>query len=394
MGDTAVDPEKLDDSAEKLDDSAHTSEHQSANEGAPPQTDGIPQDGEWKKAMSRIQDFFSTENAMEQLDWALHSPRGSQRRSASPLSGGDRGYAPTADEAWQKAMQKASLHVNNLNASGTSKEIPHEFSPDQPSISGDPDGPPGAEDSGFNWQFRIGLPRTLPVGEDEGGVTEGDMRYLQIPEGGRGRFHQFAKQLAAQLSIECADANPYIQALCAHRAELLKSSVSLADEVVDSLPSRLATQHEGLATLRHEIDLPETPSCGILGPSSVIPGCRDQFMHSETPRDLLVNPIIHYVGTTRIEHDTLDIPVPYNAHGDLAGASSANASTAASTVSLGSDAPQRSGRLSLRTDSGKLKLGEEDKEGFLAMLNLNFDGDEEAPPPPPESEPQTRTVMM
>jgi hypothetical protein len=350
--------------------------------------------------MSRIQDFFSTEDAMEQLDWALHSPNGSSKRRADSTAMSP-GVAITADEAWQKAMQKANLHA--MGMPGESPGVPNELQGEQPSISGDPDGPPGMEEHSFNWQFRIGLPRNSPD-EDAGGGEgrEGDMRYLQIPEGDhRDRFHQFAKDLAAQLSIECADANPYIQALCAHRAELLKSSVDLVDEVVDSLPARLATQHEGLATLRHSrLEYPDTRmSCGILGPaSSVMPlsGCRD---HSETPRDLLVESDVRaqYVGCSRFNYDNLepDVPVPYNSQREsLIGVASTSASTAASTGSNESEPPRtpphrgipqrqqsRKERLSLRTDSGKLKLGEEDKGDFLAMLDLDACDDNEAPPP-------------
>jgi len=52
------------------------------------------------------------------------------------------------------------------------------------------------------------------------------------------------------MSVECAESNPYVKALRAHRSEMASSGLHLESEAVDSLPSRLATERsDALATL-------------------------------------------------------------------------------------------------------------------------------------------------
>lgn len=73
-------------------------------------------------------------------------------------------------------------------------------------------------------------------------------------------FQTFAKELAAKMKVECAESNPYIQALAAHREAYSQSIIDLRTEVVDSLEVRLATQrNDALATLRMKVQQKSEP---------------------------------------------------------------------------------------------------------------------------------------
>jgi len=102
--------------------------------------------------------------------------------------------------------------------------------------------------------FRLGIPVTDrdTLRTDDGEYdAERDLRYLQISHQSRKRFQEYAKSLKEQLSVECADCNPYVQALAAHRQELADQVVRLDEEVVDSLAARLATQRSGALASLH-----------------------------------------------------------------------------------------------------------------------------------------------
>jgi len=111
--------------------------------------------------------------------------------------------------------------------------------------------------------FRFAVPRTAeegappapeqqPRAAHEEGAGGAGLRYLHVSSHNCKQFQDFARELAARTSLECADVNPYVQALSAHRKELLRCANDLS-EAVDSLPSRLATQRtSALATLSVE----------------------------------------------------------------------------------------------------------------------------------------------
>eukprot|EP00927_Polykrikos_kofoidii_P079539 TRINITY_DN76317_c0_g1_i1.p1 TRINITY_DN76317_c0_g1~~TRINITY_DN76317_c0_g1_i1.p1 ORF type:complete len:537 (-),score=87.19 TRINITY_DN76317_c0_g1_i1:157-1767(-) len=102
--------------------------------------------------------------------------------------------------------------------------------------------------------FRFGLPRSseeTPRTARSDDSSSGGLRYLDIPETGLAGFQMFAKELAEKMKVECAESNPYIQALTAHREAYSQSIVDLRTEVVDSLEVRLATQRaDALASLK------------------------------------------------------------------------------------------------------------------------------------------------
>jgi hypothetical protein len=76
------------------------------------------------------------------------------------------------------------------------------------------------------------------------------LRHLDIPEGDVQQFQDFAKELTEQMRIECASANPYVQALAAHREEIEQNRTRIEDSF-DSLEIRLATRRQdALATLQ------------------------------------------------------------------------------------------------------------------------------------------------
>lgn len=95
------------------------------------------------------------------------------------------------------------------------------------------------------WKMRLGI---TPSGSAD---DTSQMRYLHIHERGRDQFQKFSKALIDQLSVECAESNPYVKALCAHRQEMNDSALDLRKEVCDSLAARLGTERAdfGLATM-------------------------------------------------------------------------------------------------------------------------------------------------
>merc|ERR1712046_199658 len=58
----------------------------------------------------------------------------------------------------------------------------------------------------------FGMPRT-----DEDSPRSDSLKFLDIPEKGMQQFQEFAKALKTQMSRECAESNPYVQALVAQR---------------------------------------------------------------------------------------------------------------------------------------------------------------------------------
>eukprot|EP00450_Noctiluca_scintillans_P006116 CAMPEP_0194483682 /NCGR_PEP_ID=MMETSP0253-20130528/5211_1 /TAXON_ID=2966 /ORGANISM="Noctiluca scintillans" /LENGTH=322 /DNA_ID=CAMNT_0039323361 /DNA_START=62 /DNA_END=1031 /DNA_ORIENTATION=- len=130
-------------------------------------------------------------------------------------------------------------------------------------------------------QWRWGLPWTGGRGK------EGHLDYLCISERGRPQFRQFARSVRQQLSAECAECNPYVKALQAHREELAQSTMYLEDEVVDSLASRLATRRDGgLATIVvQKEDLADCTCRDIKGPADLSMGLRSRDEVARPDRD-------------------------------------------------------------------------------------------------------------
>merc|ERR1712136_60080 len=206
-------------------------------------------------AMNRIQGFFSPDNAAG-LDIALGYGRHG--------SGWTRGVRH--DDVDRPGIPGDVLHPTGVatKSEALSVLLPTIHSPG-PSRA---DGEPGARGEAVNIaagdcrrplladqacqcplanrRLLFGVPRTS---RDQQQVA-GQLRYLRISEGSRDQFRQFAKSLASKVSLECAESNPYVQALQAHREELAQGSIHLQGEAVDSLESKLATQRlGGLATL-------------------------------------------------------------------------------------------------------------------------------------------------
>lgn len=132
-------------------------------------------------------------------------------------------------------------------------------------------------------QWRWGLPWT----SGQGGKGEGHLDYLCISERGRPQFRQFARSVREQLSAECAECNPYVKALQAHREELAQNTTYLEDEVVDSLASRLATRRDGgLATIVvQKEDLADCTGRDIKGPADLSMGLRIRDEVARPDRD-------------------------------------------------------------------------------------------------------------
>lgn len=90
-------------------------------------------------------------------------------------------------------------------------------------------------------------------------------RYHEVSDGDLSDFRAFARTVANRARLECTTANPYIQALAAHRLEL-EQGIFDATKDVNSLEMRLATQrHDALATLRVNPSSPtrfERHACG------------------------------------------------------------------------------------------------------------------------------------
>eukprot|EP00747_Dinoflagellata_sp_TGD_P209958 gnl/TRDRNA2_/TRDRNA2_83314_c0_seq1.p1 gnl/TRDRNA2_/TRDRNA2_83314_c0~~gnl/TRDRNA2_/TRDRNA2_83314_c0_seq1.p1 ORF type:complete len:360 (-),score=66.57 gnl/TRDRNA2_/TRDRNA2_83314_c0_seq1:35-1114(-) len=213
-----------------------------------------PSAADWNVAMDRIEDFFSMEGTMEKLNSQLRMPT---LDSVSAIPGELPKNRCGSDDS-KAVFAGPSAKLDMLNRGDT--KPPSRGIPDQVDVAGEVDRQPAATvgeeataaaDATPGRRFRLGIPRS--ASSIDGSHAEGATRYLHIPQADRRQFQQYAKALATRMSVECADSNPYIQALNAHRAELLQGVVDLQDEVVDSLPSRLATQRsDALATLKAE----------------------------------------------------------------------------------------------------------------------------------------------
>eukprot|EP00747_Dinoflagellata_sp_TGD_P184927 gnl/TRDRNA2_/TRDRNA2_41048_c0_seq1.p1 gnl/TRDRNA2_/TRDRNA2_41048_c0~~gnl/TRDRNA2_/TRDRNA2_41048_c0_seq1.p1 ORF type:complete len:414 (-),score=90.92 gnl/TRDRNA2_/TRDRNA2_41048_c0_seq1:88-1329(-) len=271
-----------------------------------------PEFESWDNAMDRIEGFFKIEGTMEKLNAQLRLtsteqpgivPTRSQvtrtSRAATAASGRTEQHMAGEVDVYDDLEEECARHnvgssSNTCQRKGGGAQIPRPTVPkerrissaqqDTPSLDVSPEvsreekqpSPPREDTSSSEAprRFRLGIPRS-DRGDDR---RDSDMRYLQIPEADRKQFQQYAKALAEKMSVECADSNPYIQALCAHRAELLKGVVDLEDEVVDSLPSRLATQrYDALATL----NTAEVRSAADIGGSVV--ACRPEHCSTGGP---------------------------------------------------------------------------------------------------------------
>mmetsp|Transcript_12158 Transcript_12158/g.28364 ORF Transcript_12158/g.28364 Transcript_12158/m.28364 type:complete len:375 (+) Transcript_12158:113-1237(+) len=264
----------------------------------PPDEERQVEEEDLTEAMERISAFFAQEDSVTKVHRALRDARGKLNKvtdafscscSSSPLVQSTEGLsvARVAESDWNAGDSLMKSLTSDRTSLGTAEEpppAPRAFQAPQPKRS-------------FVSQLRFGVPvsddarREADRGDkaahscEEGSREEtpslheeDDLQYLVVPESARTRFQEYAKALAARMSIECADRNPFIQALQEHREELQRTS-SLAleqDNQVPSLPSRLATRSEGMATL-HE-DAPQEPAVGSsrVGVNDVFAQCRLQ----------------------------------------------------------------------------------------------------------------------
>lgn len=238
-------------------------------------SDARPTGGDLEISMDRISAFFSSEEAQQQLKGAMSKPR-----HAAPADG----QAGTVEMECNAAVQDLN-ETDDVGAGGVeARRLPSSACPkavaprlavepgsDQVGINaGAASGVAGApasvpqssagSQSSSSWQakessyrLRLGMPRnTAQASSSSSDAHQTDMRYLQVTEKSRQQFQQYAKDLTTILKVECADSNPYVKALSAHREELLKSQLDLdVENCADSLPARLATQRfDSLATLK------------------------------------------------------------------------------------------------------------------------------------------------
>ncbi|CAK0796534.1 unnamed protein product, partial [Prorocentrum cordatum] len=87
-------------------------------------------------------------------------------------------------------------------------------------------------------------------------------RFLLAPPHGRVRASRPPAR-PREVSLEFSSLNPYVQALCEHRREISAGQKELADEAVDSLEVRMATQRaSALATLEVPAGAPRSAADG------------------------------------------------------------------------------------------------------------------------------------
>jgi len=223
----------------------------------------------------------------------------------------------------------------------------------------------------FLWKMRLGITPT-------GTADDRSMRYLHIHEKGRDQFQQFAKSLIDQLSVECAESNPYVKALCAHRQEMLDSTLDLSKEVVDSLPARLGTERlDNLASM--------TISEEDTGPCDLDPLChgREQGQHRFNGELYLPELEARHQRHLRNNGRFLPSPPSPTASTDRSTtAGSARSDPEARRVVFPSQAnaeDRNAGNLRLRIGRNRLELSEADRFDFLSVLGEEADSTS-APP--------------
>lgn len=258
-------------------------------------------------AMGRINLFFENDDMLHQLKGGLPSRQpstdatpargtgnsglqehecnaaaqelseGSVAGTQAPTSTGPLAVSNRALQPHQAPRQAAMLRrpsawraENAAPASGVQEKAQNQ-SPEKAAPTSEAAPTPAA------FKLKLGMPRLAP-GSDAKKPTEADLRYLHVPDGSRTDFQQYAKELTSKLKVECADSNPYVKALSAHREELHKSCLDLEQESVDSLASKLATSGSSLAMLKVS-GVPPTRSQGDSGASLL--GCNPRGCTAE-----------------------------------------------------------------------------------------------------------------
>lgn len=262
------------------------------------------------------------------------------------------GSLPQTDWDASEAGRDTAARASNAS-SGTSvpaatsllsAEAPRSVSPSQAS-------------SNFLWKMRLGITPT-------GSADDRNMRYLHIHEKGRDHFQKFAKSLIDQLSVECAESNPYVKALCAHRQEMMESTLDLKKEVVDSLAARLGTERvDNLATM--------TVSEDHGGPCALdCHGNRPCEAHQRFDSQLYLPELEarhqrHLRGNTRFLPGP---PSPTASTDRSTTAGSARSDPEARRVAFAGQEERRPSTLRLRVGRNRLELSEDDRSEFLNAI--------------------------
>jgi len=238
--------------------------------------------------------------------------------------------------------------------------------------------------------FRLGIPRleydtprSHPESMEDGQSqdSERDLRYLRISNSGRKQFQEYAKSLAEQMSVECADCNPYIQALAAHRQELEEQVVNLDEERVDSLAARLATQRSSALA---ELALPSLSSSS-LGPSAARAPRREASEDSLFPGIFCggaAGCFPEYAGKRRRHHNFVAASPGRELSDQSSSTSTADpGSDIGAAGSIGRQLSRASTReapsppgLPVRVGRSRVRLDDTDRDGFLEALGLTNKG--------------------
>jgi len=202
------------------------------------------------------------------------------------------------------------------------------------------------------WKLRLGI---TPTGTAE----DQNMRYVHIQEKGREQFQHFAKALIDQLSVECAESNPYVKALCAHRQEMQESTLDLRKEVVDSLAARLGTEREdNLATMTVSEERERRTALGF--------SCQRQPCEG-SPRFAGEELFLPELEARYQHHQRWPRPgSPTGSTDRSTTACSAHSDTQARRAVVVSG--QEDQRLRLRIGRNRLELSEDDRSSFLEAL--------------------------
>jgi hypothetical protein len=230
------------------------------------------------------------------------------------------------------------------------------------------------------WKLRLGIPQTQ-TGVDQ---NERNMKYLHIPERGREQFQQFAKALKDKLSVECAESNPYVKALCAHRQEMADSGLDLGKEAVDSLPARLATErYDALASMQMSEDLlREHQNCDIY--------CSRAHCETRHRWDMMELHLPEMEERIRRRNGGAHIPTmrdpPASASDRSTTAASQRSELEARRVHISSHQGSRDqATLNLRIGRNRLELLEDDREDFLSALGCTLPGPRISTSPTPSN---------
>jgi len=218
------------------------------------------------------------------------------------------------------------------------------------------------------WKLRLGIPQTQSPTEDR---NERNMKYIHIPERGREQFQQFAKALKDKLSVECAESNPYVKALCAHRQEMADSGLDLGKEAVDSLPARLATErYDALASMEmSEEFLRERQHCDLY--------CHRSHCEARHRWDMMELPVPEMEERIRRRNGGALVPTHLASSSDRSTAVASHRSDLKARRVVFPNTSQASSdeaSLSLRIGRNRLELSEDDRMDFLSAIGCKPPG--------------------